>query len=544
MQSPLVDFDALETPHIIDGGGRQQSSPHLSGSSSQGHLQREMSALSALSAPTGGGDREPYPNHMHRVYYWLNTADGRSSWLFCVLVSGSVVQIPHLILGTFLTPGVTAAFADDEPVFLLFFIGCACLFFAGQTYGLFEARHTGQPGGVLDADLSVGKRALSQKSRKRLNRSYRLFFPMQPLASLCPAVGVLISVGCALTGKGIHSSGYNRASAMVWCLWPLCVAPLIFAWVFSLSLVRQAFPSCVRSILTEIYLCHPWSCPEILRVETPGQAVCHCADAVQVVIDEVNRPPPAVGSAQQRELPAHSEEEWAKKVLEPTRTLARRTIPALSSEWGHVQALAIVLCAVAACGIASLTLSPAFWGHVTDALRHSDGREHEWVHPICVAIRVIFYGLALVFMAVGLASAAGPASVTTLCELLEEVLNDIRIEQLSPEVHARLSILEQALAKLNRGQGMGYLLGMTVISTETIKTVARGLVAVASMAIPFVLQLQLKMTQSPTAGGRCALTATQVATIQAAMVGRMSTCSYHNVSLASILEISSGGSNC
>eukprot|EP01047_Picozoa_sp_COSAG01_P017855 COSAG01_NODE_955_length_12483_cov_19.703731_10_plen_243_part_00 len=36
--------------------------------------------------------------------------------------------------------------------------------------------------------------------------------------------------------------------------------------------VSQAFPSLIRSILAEIYLCRACSCHEILRVETPGQA--------------------------------------------------------------------------------------------------------------------------------------------------------------------------------------------------------------------------------------------------------------------------------
>jgi ATP-dependent helicase YprA (DUF1998 family) len=39
-----------------------------------------------------------------------------------------------------------------------------------------------------------------------------------------------------------------------------------------LPLVRQAFPSWMRSILTEIYLRRTCSCQEILRMETPGQA--------------------------------------------------------------------------------------------------------------------------------------------------------------------------------------------------------------------------------------------------------------------------------
>jgi hypothetical protein len=35
--------------------------------------------------------------------------------------------------------------------------------------------------------------------------------------------------------------------------------------------VRGAFPCLRRSMLTEIYLCHPCSCPEIWRMETAGQ---------------------------------------------------------------------------------------------------------------------------------------------------------------------------------------------------------------------------------------------------------------------------------
>jgi hypothetical protein len=35
-----------------------------------------------------------------------------------------------------------------------------------------------------------------------------------------------------------------------------------------------AFPSCTRSILTEIYLCHACPCHEILRMETPARWWC------------------------------------------------------------------------------------------------------------------------------------------------------------------------------------------------------------------------------------------------------------------------------
>jgi hypothetical protein len=40
--------------------------------------------------------------------------------------------------------------------------------------------------------------------------------------------------------------------------------------------VRRAFPSCTRSISTEIHLCHTCSYHEILRMDTPGQGTSRC----------------------------------------------------------------------------------------------------------------------------------------------------------------------------------------------------------------------------------------------------------------------------
>ena len=58
--------------------------------------------------------------------------------------------------------------------------------------------------------------------------------------------------------------------------------------------------------------------------------------------------------------------------------------------------------------------------------------------------------------------ATGPAAVSTCCQRLKAVLNDVRMNDLQPETHERILILEVALTNLNGGQGMGFLLGMTV----------------------------------------------------------------------------------
>jgi hypothetical protein len=49
--------------------------------------------------------------------------------------------------------------------------------------------------------------------------------------------------------------------------------------------VRQAFPSWMRSIVTEIYLCRACSCHEILRVETPRTAAAAAAAALAARVD-------------------------------------------------------------------------------------------------------------------------------------------------------------------------------------------------------------------------------------------------------------------
>jgi hypothetical protein len=45
------------------------------------------------------------------------------------------------------------------------------------------------------------------------------------------------------------------------------------AWEALFVAASRAFPSLTRSILTEIYLCHGCAYHEMLRMETPGQAM-------------------------------------------------------------------------------------------------------------------------------------------------------------------------------------------------------------------------------------------------------------------------------
>ena len=93
----------------------------------------------------------------------------------------------------------------------------------------------------------------------------------------------------------------------------------------------------------------------------------------------------------------------------------------------------------------------------------------------------------------------------------------------------------------NNGQGLGFVLGGTVLDKRALKSAAVKLYGALSAAITFLAAANTPAAAEPTSasvGGDepCALSATQRSVIQAAFGGANSTCSYTNVSLASILN--------
>lgn len=480
-------------------------------------LTRQSSKLSVLSQVEGDGEehREPWPEeHVKRIHDFLNNPKtGKPSWQFWVVMFFQCVQIPHFVIGSFLTPGFMDSFESDSPVFLLFWIFAVSTFMAGCAYALWHARVMGLH--VLQHNLSVGKRKLDPKSLKRLRRFHKMLYPGKPLAALVTGAIMGIGVVGAVMGCGVHSHTYNRISAMSFNLWVGTFIPVALAWFYSL---------CV--------------------------AVVHCHDAVGLLIKEVSPPEPdkgsdsgsdadpddARGSGAVLDIPVHTDEGWKERVLDPTQRVATDIIPALSRGWSKVQGTAIVLCVLVSAACLSLSMSPAFWTAINRQLVEDDnnGKRVWYATWIVIGVRIVLYMFVGICAVLSLGSAAGPAAVTTKCQRFGMRLNDIRMSTLTEETDQRLRILERALSKLNRGQGMGYLIGMTVISTETLKAIARGMIAVASVGIPFVLQLEVKQMNS-LAPTYCALTTTQQTTIEAVMVDRDDTCIF-NQTLKDILQ--------
>ena len=92
----------------------------------------------------------------------------------------------------------------------------------------------------------------------------------------------------------------------------------------------------------------------------------------------------------------------------------------------------------------------------------------------------------------------------------------------------------------NNGQGLGFVLGGTVLDKRALKGAAVKLYGALTAVITLLATVNTPAAEptSASAGGDepCALSATQRSVIQAAFGGANSTCSYTNVSLASILN--------
>jgi hypothetical protein len=128
---------------------------------------------------------------------------------------------------------------------------------------------------------------------------------------------------------------------------------------------------------------------------------------------------------------------WSTQVFAPTMNLASETLAYLSIGWGRsvlVYSFCAVVCILAAF---SIGLSPV-------ALEAVD---IPWFPTV---LRVLCAAVVLIFTALPLLVASGPAHVSTQCEELLEALNELRIEMRTQEADSQISILERSLKNLNQ----------------------------------------------------------------------------------------------
>lgn len=136
--------------------------------------------------------------------------------------------------------------------------------------------------------------------------------------------------------------------------------------------------------------------------------------------------------------------DWDKKVVPDLLNLVQQTVPVLSKGWSD--------------GL--LALWAGLWVvALGNFAKYLDGG-----NPVDLAQTVASVCLPLLL-------AMDVASVSTAIDKLGETLNTKRADDMSYENHIKLEVTESLLRNLNKGQGLGFVVGGMVLNTATLQNI-------------------------------------------------------------------------
>jgi hypothetical protein len=143
------------------------------------------------------------------------------------------------------------------------------------------------------------------------------------------------------------------------------------------------------------------------------------------------------------------------------------------------------------------------------------------------------------------------AGASSECETIPEALNAKRATNLCAENHMKLKVAESLLQNLNRGQGLGFVVGGKpgssggkVLDKNTLRAIFAAMSGFMGTVLPLIVATASRehwideiAVGTPIADtDACMLSAHQISIIQSAMMERNATCSY-NMSLDEILVL-------
>lgn len=192
----------------------------------------------------------------------------------------------------------------------------------------------------------------------------------------------------------------------------IMVVPAVAVWGLSMKLAAMMARSAIRKVV-------------------------HAAENM------VPESPRAGSSIRQRS--AEAREEWQTRVVLPAMRLATDTMPTLSEGWGKGLLIMTFVVWVMAFGM----MCEGF----------DNGRYRTFALAVALSLLPLILAIDL-------------AETSSQCNELRRVLNDVRVDNPTEEVNAALSIVETALDKLNRNQGLGFTVMQIVIDKFMLKVVA------------------------------------------------------------------------
>ena len=104
-----------------------------------------------------------------------------------------------------------------------------------------------------------------------------------------------------------------------------------------------------------------------------------------------------------------------------------------------------------------------------------------------LAMRVFFGFFSIAFGNLPFVLMSVPASTSSAAGGLIDKLNAIRLNDLTIEADTRVGLLERALERCNRGQGIGFCVGGVVVDTATLRKLMAQIYGLLLVVLPFVI---------------------------------------------------------
>ena len=206
-----------------------------------------------------------------------------------------------------------------------------------------------------------------------------------------------------------------------------------------------------------------------------------------------------------------SSPEWQTTVVDSALLLATETLPVLSRHFGPALGVLFFYCWVTAFSLLLTFLQ--FSGII-------------WLITMIMLILLPF------------ALSLDVARASSLCDMLREVLNLKRIAAPFASVHQTLKIIEQALDRLNQGQGLGFVVFGTVLDMRKLSRIFAAVISILSAVLPIVFALAgTDNTSSNLAAtdAACSLTSEQKTLLQSAVATFNASCAWSNATIAALV---------
>lgn len=202
---------------------------------------------------------------------------------------------------------------------------------------------------------------------------------------------------------------------------------------------------------------------------------------------------------------------WDAEVVPAVQKLVKHTLPILSRGFG----LGLLAVAVSS-WFAALGQFCMFLDDPSD-----------WAFTM---VQAMLFGCAPLLVALDVAGASSD------CDSIGTSLNNKRGENMKLEVDASVQLLERHLDRLNRLQGLGFVVAGKVLDRTTVRNAFIAMSSMLGTIVPIVLALQQSAAATVNGGEACALTAAQVQRVRAAMLEHNTSCHYDNVTIGSVLQ--------